>query len=357
MLDSGAAATVIIDSRRSRALQLEMGGKITVSGPGTGPDPVAYIVRDTTVSLGDVSLEKLSVIYLPLDSIPFFEDLDDVYFDGVIGAHFFSRFIVEINYDESEISLTELPTGDYQPKSPADHWQEVALEIDGGVSYLVAQVDAGPEEAVEVKLLVDTGYRGAISVTPETHADLDAPLEYFEDVSEGLSGDVVSHVAMTDLLTVGGYNLNRLPLSYALAGGESESGSNGILGNDVLQHFNLVFDYHNERLLMAPNQNFAMPIDVDRSGLQLRPHVRGAVVRRIATGSAAEASSLKVGDIITEYNGTPVTYKSISELKRTLASELDRVRLCWMSGETRQCADLSLASRFEEGVAVTASGT
>ena len=40
VLDSGAGATVIIDSRATRNLQLEMQGEVTVSGVGTGDDPV-----------------------------------------------------------------------------------------------------------------------------------------------------------------------------------------------------------------------------------------------------------------------------------------------------------------------------
>ena len=41
VLDSGAAATVIMDSRRTRSLALESSSQITVSGVGAGPDPVA----------------------------------------------------------------------------------------------------------------------------------------------------------------------------------------------------------------------------------------------------------------------------------------------------------------------------
>jgi len=346
VLDSGAAATVIIDSRHSRSLQLEMGGQLTVSGVGTGTDPVAYIVRDTAVSLGEVSLEGHSVVYLPLDSIPFFEDLDDVYFDGVIGAPFFSRFVVEIDYDRSLISFTEPPIGEYLPSSIGDDWREVPLQIESGVSYMTAQVEAGGGEPVAVKLLVDTGFRGALSLTPATHEGLSEPQHYFQTVSEGLSGDVVSQMAMSELLTVAGYRLHGLPVSYAIAGGESDHDSNGILGNDVLQHFNLVFDYANERLFLAPNQNFAVPIGADRSGLQVRPHAAGGIVRNIAPGSAAQASSLRVGDIITGFDNTPVTQQSVGELKRALASNRDSVRLCWLSDAKQHCEDIVLASRF-----------
>ena len=106
VLDSGAAATVILESRQTGALPLELGAELTVSGVGTGPDPVARIVEDTGIALGSLRLEGLSVIYLPLTSVPFFDNFDEVYFDGVIGAQFFERFVVEIDYDRQLISFS-----------------------------------------------------------------------------------------------------------------------------------------------------------------------------------------------------------------------------------------------------------
>lgn len=346
VLDSGAAATVIIDSRATRALQLEIQGELPVSGVGTGPDPVAHIVPETDLAVGEVSLEGNSVIFLPLDSIPFFDDLDHVYFDGVIGAPFFKRFIVEIDHDRRLVSFSEPAAAVERIERLGDDWREVPLDIDAGAPYMTVQVDAGQGSPVDVKLLVDTGARGAVSLTPSTDDRLQKPLEYFQSVSDGLSGEVFSQVAMAESLSVSGYRLQRLPVSYAIAGGEDENGSNGILGNEVLQQFNLVFDYSHERLFLLPNSNFAAPIEADRSGLQLRPHTAGGIVKRIAPDSTGQASPLQVGDIITSFDDNPVSHENIRELKRALASGRDSVRLCWQSGAMHRCEELTLASRF-----------
>ena len=348
VLDSGAGAMAIIDSRASRALQLQMGGEVPVSGAGEGPDPIAHIVSDTGFSAGDLSLQGLSVIYLPLDAIPFFDDLDDVYFDGVIGAPFFSRFIVNIDYDRQLVTFTEPSAAAERLAKLGDSWREVPLQIESGVPYMTARVDPGEGVPVEVKLLVDTGFRGELSLTPATHDGLSEPLEYFPSVNQGLSGDVLSRVAMSESLELSGYRIDGLPVRYAMAGGESESGSNGILGNAVLQKFNLVFDYPNQRLYLTPSRKFDVPVQVDRSGLQIRPHVAGGIVKRIAPGSSGQASSIQTGDIITSFDNRPVSYQSIADLKRALGSGRDSVHLCWRSGNEHHCEDLALASRFEK---------
>jgi predicted aspartyl protease len=349
VLDSGAAATVIIDSRATRALQLEMGGELPVSGTGTGPHPIARIVPATSVRVGELSLDGQAAIFLALDSIPFFDDLDDVYFDGVIGAPFFRRFAIEIDHDRGLVSFSEPAVFARQHRAGGSGWQEVPLQIESGVPYTTARVDTGRGTALPLKLLVDTGFRGALSLTPSTSDELLAPTVYFESISEGLSGEVTSHVAMVQSLSLAQYRLQDLPARYALAGGESQNGSNGILGNEVLQQFNLVFDYARERLLLTPNRRYALAIGADRSGLLVRPHAAGAMVRRIAPGSSGQAAGLQVGDIITAFDDTPVTRDTVGALKQTLSSGRDRVHLCWESAGVRHCGDLALASRFETG--------
>ena len=345
VLDSGAGANLILESRNTRPLELPSSGQITVSGVGTGPHPIAHIIRDTTLTLGTLQMEGQSVIQLPLDSVPFFTETDDVYFDGVVGAPFFQRFTVTIDYDRQLVTFSELSTvvgGEISGKE----WQAIPLQIEGGVPYLTAQVTNDQGTGVEVKLLVDTGARGSVSLTPASHAELHAPQLYFSRVDQGISGDVESRVTMLESLLLGSYQLDSLPVDYAMSGGESENSSNGILGNETLSRFNLIFDYANERILLKPNQRFAEPMFADRSGLLLRPHRLGSIVRHIAPDSGAASSSLQTGDIITSFDASPVTEITVGELKRVLSSEAPLVHLCWQSGTQAQCEDVVLADRF-----------
>jgi predicted aspartyl protease len=345
VLDSGAGATVIIDSRASRALNLVKDGELTVSGVGDGAGPVANLVPNTTLAIGDLSLAGQIAIYLPLDAIPFFNELDDVYFDGVIGAPFFERFIVEIDHDQQLIHLLE-PLDTYRQAYEGGGWQSLPLEVAGGVPYATLQFQAVAGQSVAVKLLVDTGARAALMLTPATHSGLALPVEYFASTGQGLSGDVPGRVAMADALILAGQTLADVPVDYAIAGGESDNDSNGIVGNEVLRRFNQVYDYSRARLLLRPNQQFVTAMSADRSGLQIRPHGAGGFVRSIATGSAAQASSLEVGDIITSFDNVPVNLHSIRALKQALASASNSVELCWLSGGAQTCERIVLASRF-----------
>ncbi len=344
VLDSGAAASVLIDSRGTRALDLEVSATMTVSGVGNGPDPTAGIIRDITLGVGGLEMQEQSLIHLPLEAIPFFHELDDVYFDGVIGAPFFSRFLVSIDYDSMMVSFSEPDAGVGRPSGAG--WSSVPLEIVSGVPYLKTEVGNANGVPVEVLLLADTGARGTVSLTPATNADIQTPEHYYPMVSQGLSGDVISHVALAPSLTLADHELGRLPVSYDVEGGEEEADSNGIVGNEILRRFNLVFDYTGARLYLQPNANFSDPLETDRSGLELRPHGGGVIVRKVAADSAAAGSGLAEGDIITSFDGVAATPATISALKRALASHADHIHLCWMSASVSQCGDVPLENRI-----------
>lgn len=344
VLDSGAAATVIMDSQDTRTLQLQTDGELTVSGVGEGPHPVAHLLRGLSLELGALQIQGQSAVYLPLDQVPFFHDLDDVYFDGVLGAPLFKRFSVAIDYDRQVVTFHEPNLASIA--APPGEWQLVPLQIEGGVPYLTTRMANDEGELVAVKLLVDTGARGTVSITTETHAGLYAPQSYFPAVSQGLSGNVPSRVTLSESLALGPYQLGTVPVSYAMAGGESERDSNGLVGNEVLRRFNSVFDYANGHLLLQPNQHFAEPMPADRSGLLIRPHRLGAIVRAIAPDTGAADSALQVGDIITSFDAIPVSRETVGALKKVLASDASSVYLCWHTSAQSQCGGLVLATRF-----------
>ena len=170
---------------------------------------------------------------------------------------------MEINYDLQLLTFTEPSAAVEQLANLGSRWREIPLQIKSGLPYMSARVTPKPGQSVDVKLLVDTGFRGSLSLTPASHDDLDEPTEYLESIDQGLSGDVTSRVSMSESVALADYQLSGLPIGYALAGGERENGSNGIVGNEVLQQFNLVFDYANERLFLTPNASFGTRINAD----------------------------------------------------------------------------------------------
>ncbi|MFT7133128.1 MAG: hypothetical protein ACI81O_001840 [Cyclobacteriaceae bacterium] len=139
-----------------------------------------------------------------------------------------------------------------------------------GVPYLTTQISTQPEQVTTVKLLIDTGYRGPVSLTPDSHDEIDEPAEFFILVSQGISGAITSHVGSSEFLSLGNSTLRSVPVSYAVAGGDIDDDNNGLIGSEILSRFNVIFDYPSERMFITPKQLYAVPITAERSGLLVR---------------------------------------------------------------------------------------
>ncbi len=345
VFDTGAGATVILESSKTQALILASDGKLDISGGGEGFKSIANLVPDIEVTLGDIKLIDQTIIHLPISSVPFFKDTDAVFFDGIIGYDFLKRFIVKIDYDKEIITLSEkLDFANNEIKHDKS-WQRLPISIEGNMSYVSVDAQLGANQKTPLKLLIDTGFSGTFEIAQIKHEELSAP--YYQSRTQGLNGYSTIHVSNSQSLSLGRYSKNDVPVLYNMSTDEEVENSE-LLGNQFLKHFNMIFDYRNEQLFIKPNQNFDRSINLDRSGLRLMPHKFGAIVNDVATKTAAATLGLKTGDIITSYDGNRVTPEMFSSLTTVLASNLKKIKLCWISSGEEICDDIVLSSRLRE---------
>ena len=88
VLDSGAAATVITETAATNDLKLPKENTMTISGTGDGKNPVAYVVNDILIEVGDLAIQDMAVIYAPTDAMPF-DSYEETYFEWCIGGRLF----------------------------------------------------------------------------------------------------------------------------------------------------------------------------------------------------------------------------------------------------------------------------
>jgi len=344
VLDTGAAATVILESDNTNVLTLESESKLDISGAGESFQSIANIVPNINVILGEVELIDQTIIHLPISSVPFFKDSDSVFFDGIIGYDFLKRFTIKIDYDKKIITLSE--NIDFA-KISTEHdasWSQLPILIEGNMSYVSVNAQLSNEQATPLKLLIDTGFSGTFEIVQSKHEKSLVP--YYPTRTQGLNGYSTIHVSNAKSLTLGNYSKSNVPVLYNMSTNEEVENSE-LLGNKFLKHFNIIFDYRNEQLFIKPNHSFAQPINLDKSGLRLMPHKLGAMVNDVATKTGAANLGLIPDDIITSYNGNEITPEEFSTFTSILASKLSKIELCWISDNTKSCDYLVLASRLQ----------
>lgn len=343
VLDSGAAATVITETNKTNALKLPTNKPITIGGAGSGKAPTAYIVHDAHIQLGGFSISALSIIYAPTSAMPF-RSVDETYFDGVLGADFFNCCLVEINHDAKTLVITK-PDDNSRAHYRTEQWQEVAMPVESNTPYFTTTLHDEKSQTT-VKLMLDTGSTGTLTLFAENDR-FALPDETFATTSTGIQGDSANLVGLLSHFSFGDTTFEHLPTYFRFEGSNSQDGSDGVLGNQVLKQFNTVFDFSTERMWYQPSKQFTSSVSTDRSGLRLLPHSQGAIVLDVAEDTGAHAAKVPVNSIITEFEEAPVTYANFDKLQMALRHpEREQVSLCWEFKNQKTCSVLQLDSRI-----------
>ena len=342
--DSGAAVTVLFETERTNQLKLDVERQLTLNSSGQ----IANVVNHNTLVLDKLSLENLTVLHVPLDHSPIFSNIEEAYFDGAIGYDLLSRFVIRIDYINQILTLSHR-------QSTEDNylgWRALPIDTKTHVPYLEAffgtgKSSQGDSAANNAKFLIDTGAPFYLYINPDLHPLLELPVQYYETKGSGFNGPYHRYTGRLEQLTIGEYSFPNLATHFDKTDYQDLEGI-GLIGNGLLKKFDLVFDYASETLFIKSHSQFNNKSLVDRSGLDIKPHRKGAIVHSVALNSAAANAGLKTGDIITKFNGELILPATFDEFKAKLSSEIDTTQLCWDREAMEMCEQITLSKRIRK---------
>lgn len=325
VLDSGASATVITETTATNKLGLPKNNPLTISGSGNGDDPIAFVVNDVRIDVGDFSIKDMSIIYAPTEAMPF-DTYDETYFDGVLGTDFFNCCLVEINHDQQTLYLSK-PGTEKQRQYDENKWQKLAIEVKGNTPYLITHINDG-DSSKQIKVILDTGSTGTLGLFVGND-DFAVPEINYARRTNGVNGDPENHVGLLKELDFGEHTFNNFPTYFTADGRKPENASNGVLGNRIMQRFNLVFDFTNQVIWVQRNGKYPSTISVDRSGLRLLPHTLGGIAKDIKVGTAAASLNIPKNSIVTHIDEQRLTVDNFDTLTTLLRTKTRKhVSIC-----------------------------
>jgi aspartyl protease len=215
--------------------------------------------------------------------------------DGIIGYSFFSRYIVKIDYDSLKIDV-------YKPGK---------IQYPANGTILHPLVDNIPMQDVEVKdaqkvdynFYFDTGAGLYFLMSENFATDKNILLPIHHPVlvnAEGLGGKFQMHLTVIKQLRIGNYKFKSVPtyLYADIYNATSYPRTGGLIGNDLLQRFNVVINYPAGEINLLPNSHFEDPFDYIYTGFAMY-YINGKIiVDDIISNSPAEKAGLQKGDIL-----------------------------------------------------------
>ena len=272
---------------------------------------------------------KLHLPGLTIDSLNFhindYSILTAVYgekIDGIIGYSVFSRYIIKINYDSSNIEF----------------WTRGSYRYPRGGFLLRPIINSTPVQQLRVKdgktitarFLYDMGAGLNMMLSTDFLKDsslLDKKRKLYTKEAEGLGGKVDMAMTVIKEVKLGPYKFKNVPVyvfndtfnitSYPFLA--------GLLGNDILRRFNVILNYDRRDIHLIPNTHFNEPFDYSYTGIELYYIDGKIIIGDVAKGSPAEQAGIMEDDVVVGVNKN--FSQNLQQYKAAIQSTGDRLLL------------------------------
>jgi predicted aspartyl protease len=325
LLDTGFGfeGAILLDPALGEKLGLKYTSEVPLGGGGVERPMTARVALGADLSLPGVTFSGQQLLVVT-DAAPYV----NYPARGIIGKTLFNC-TMEIDYDAGVLQLYGSETYSYNGTG-----EMFDFEFSHGIPVIDASVSIDNAEERPVRMLVDTGAAQLLLFT-FSRKDLREPPAVIEGsekiLSRGFAGTVRGSTGRIHRLRLGKHALDGVITSFPDEkswGSAGVLGQNGMIGNDVLKRFLVVFDYPRHCLYLEPGRRFADPFDWDMAGVITERTSEGRLeVIDVVVGSPASECGIRPGDAIIAVDGRAVARETYDEVWNEFIRDGARVNL------------------------------
>lgn len=314
LFDTGASVTVL-DSSWAAEHGIRTEGRMQAAGAGaSGGAEFATLSSLRVASDSGDGIEIPNVKVATLDVNPAFEPLMWRRMAGVIGYDVISRFVVTIDYDQSQLVLEEPEGWRYSGRE-----QPLPMVMNGTVPALT-----GTLEGTEPGLFrLDVGSSSTIDVHgpfARKHQLLGRMKRPLTVQGVGFGGTFSSEIGRLGSMRLGPYEWDDpiVSLANATEGAFASEDFAGNIGNRVLERFRVTLDYQRRHVYLEPGKRYAERDHLSRAGALLARRNGVVTAEEVLPGSPADRGGLRSGDELLAVEGRPIAEWDLPELQSRL---------------------------------------
>jgi hypothetical protein len=339
MLDNGFLWDQILffGSPTVDSLGLAYDGEAEVGGSGGGNAVQSRTASAITIGFPGVEFYDQTAIITPYES-----GLTNMWWgtEGQVSATFLKHFVVDIDYDQMQMTLTEPDRFTYTGKGV----EVPMIPLLPGAWGIPAVIQFKDGTRAALDLMMDLGYGDVVELVEGGPNQMQAPANAIEgSLGFGAQGETRGHFGRLAGIEIGGYRLAGPIAAFVPPEQSSHTFHEAMVGMEVFRRFNLVFDYPHHRLFLEPNSHFAEPFEYNMSGMGLGK-ADGDTLRidSIHPGSPASQAGLEIGDKVVKINDRPAGSYDTWELRPLLSQNGETVRLVIVRGSREKSVSLKL---------------
>ena len=241
-LDTGFGVTTIHPDL-VETLQLKPAGDLTIIG--IAGDEKAGWYSGATLDFGGTKYSPRRVAVIPSDAQRRRRSRD-----GILGAGFFRRFVVEINPAKNTLTLREADNFSYTGKG-----EIVPLSFRKDTPIVDAAIHFANREPIRARYEIDSGCDGELCLGHDfvkANQLNEATGTGRAGSRRGVGGSVDTHHGVLPQFQLGKQKLDDLPANFFQDGSPVGEGLAGHIGMGTLRKFKVILDYARRRMILEP---------------------------------------------------------------------------------------------------------
>lgn len=319
ILDTGVRTSILTEKLYSDILNLSYSRRYSIAGPGGEKLVEAYVTNNVSLTLPGVNSRGHALLVLEKDYLELRNTLGmDVH--GVLGYELFSRFIVDIDYEQRVLTLM-LP----ERFNPSRRYAKLPISIEDTKPYLETTIQVSDTAHVAVKLMMDSGASHGLLLEQTENGQIRVPEKHVNSIiGRGLGGVITGQIGRIKSIQLGRYELEgplvNFPDEYSYRDTLKTSGSvfrNGTIGGEVLSRFHVIFDFPREVVYLRKNSAYKKEFFYNMSGITLKAkgsRLRNFEITNVRQGSPAALADIKTGDELLTINGAKTSELTMDQV-------------------------------------------
>ena len=203
------------------------------------------LVTASIIVLGIFAYRLLSVAALPASYQRHWRKRD-----GVVGAGFFRRFVVEIDPKAKKVLLHEPESFRYSGLG-----QIVPFKFQQATPIVEGAIILPDRAPVEGRFEIDTGCDGGLCLGSdfvEANHLVESSEKTESSSRRGVGGDTRTKIGRVPKFRLGNQFIEKPLTNFFLEGSPVDHDLAGHIGMDIFRRFKVIFDYSRERMILEP---------------------------------------------------------------------------------------------------------
>lgn len=322
IFDTGAEHTVLCRRELSDLLGIRYDREFRLLGSDMKTELTAYLARNVRLDAMNVPLAAPDEDILVLQEDYFrFESYAGIDIHGILAANALSRYLIRINYLQKTLTIAE--HGVLLPERAG--FAQLPAELYRNKMYIRVSLGFDADSLPHAKLLLDTG-----AALPLLLISSDSTMKLPQSVlpgqiGMGLGGDLQGYIGRVRDVSIGKYKqsgvISYFQIADSMINKSFMNGRAGIVGNVLLNRFQLVLDYQNSVVWLKPSGNFRKKYVYDRSGMYLLASgtsLNEFIVESVMDNSPASEAGILPGDRILQIGIAPARILRLQDVLKAL---------------------------------------